>query len=187
MESNFQSRIPLSVCKRQKFTKNIPLNPSAKLSLHQRFCNSLANAKQCETVPRDPCTFCVTAKKPPAIPYPKHPPLDDYKGRYKNLLEKFESLNQQLSLAKSELDGVKGKNEMLENKVVAAEAEVKSLRQDSKRMKATNKANELVIGGLERKIAELRVQTDDDGEREGTLTRFGRSSRAPDYYQSSSS
>lgn len=186
MECNFQSRIPLSVCKRQKSAKNILQNPLTKINLNQRFCNSLANAKQSEIVPRNPCAFCVTATKPPAILYPKHPPLDDYKGRYKNLLEKFETLNQKLALTKSELDGANEKNEILENKLAAAEAEVKSVRQDSKRSKAMNKTYELTIGVLERKIAELSGPADVDGD-EVNLTRYGRSVRAPVKYQANSS
>lgn len=186
MESYFQSRIPLSISNRKKCAKTFPRNPLTTIDLNQRFCNSLANTKQSgTTVSKNPCSICLTAKKPPPPPQPlKHPLLDDYKGRYNNLLAKFEIVNGKLTLAKSELEEHMRKSKIIEEKLVAAETELKSVRQDWRRSKATNKSNELTIGVLERKIDELKDR--DDVSEEMHLTRFGRSIRPPDKYQSSS-
>lgn len=125
-------------------------------------------------------------KKAAAVPNLQKPALDDYKGRYKNLLEKFEIVNNKLTLAQCESNEYKKKNEILEKKLAAAEVDMKSVRQDLRRIKATNKSNELTIGVLERKIAELSTQTNGNDENEELhLSRFGRSIRRPDKYQSS--
>lgn len=176
MESHCHSRIPLSVSKRQILAESFRRNPLNKINLNERFCDSLANTKQWGTVSKNPCSICLTVKKPPS--------LDDYKGRYKNLLEKFEIATNQLTLAKSEAEQYKRKNEIIEKKWAAIETELKSVRQDLRRTKATNKSYELTIGVLERKIAELRDGAG-DGE-EMHLTRFGRSVHPPVKYQSSS-
>lgn len=185
MESNSQSRIPLSVSNRQKHPKTVARYPLATISLNQRNFDSLTNTKQCKNLPRKLCSICVlTANQPPAVPYPKQPPLDDYKGRYKNLLTKYDFVDNKCRKLESELDGCKGRNEILQSKLVAAEAEVKSVQRDLRRMKTTNKNYELTIGVLERKIADGKVQSDENEEI--SLTRFGRSVRPPAKYQSTS-
>lgn len=185
MESYFQSRIPLSVSNRQKFAKIFPRNPLTTINLNQRFCDSLANTKPSgTTVSKNPCSICLMGKKPPPPQPLKHPPLDDYKGRFINLLEKFEIVNNKLTLTKSELVEHTRKSKIIEEKLAAAETELKSVRHDLRRTKATNKSNELTIGVLERKIVELKDR--DDASEEMHVTRFGRSIHPPDKYQSSS-
>lgn len=187
MESNLQSRIPLSVSKRQKHPKTVARYPLATISLSHRNFDSLTYTKQCENLQRKPCSICVpvpTAKKAPAVPYSKQPPLDDYKGRYKNLLTKYDAINNTCRKLEFELDECKRRNEILEGKLAAAEAEVKSIQRDLRRMKTTNKNYELTIGVLERKIADCRVQSDENEEI--SLTRFGRSVRPPAKYQPTS-
>ncbi|KAG4076325.1 hypothetical protein HA402_005768 [Bradysia odoriphaga] len=205
MDSHFQSRIPLSITKRQNTANSLQRCVKAPICLNERYCDSLANTRHCGAVPRNQCSniagtkklpahISAATKKPPAyIPAAmkkppvltwKRPLLDDYLGRYKILLEKFESLNQQWTLTKSELERCKGTNEILTGKLVAAENELKSVRQDLKRLKVTNKANEQTIAVLQRKIDGLKIRTDVNEEFHST--RSGRCVRAPEKYQANS-
>ncbi len=188
-----ESRIPL--LNRQK---PIPRYPLTAIDSNRRICDLLANTKPCGNVLKNHCSICLHAKKPPppssfrakkppppppsstTAATPKRPPLDDYKERYKNLLGKFEILNNNWTVTKSELDEFKKANEILQKKLATAEAEVKSTRHDFRRLKTTNRTNELTIGVLQRKIDELQA----DKNEELPSTRSGRNVRPPEKYQS---
>lgn len=179
MESHLPSRIPLSVTKRLKY---FPRDPLGSISLNQQICDSTMNTKQW-TVSRIPCQCFLAAKE---APKPKQPALDDYKARFKILLEKYEMLKNKSAVADSELKCYQEKHGILENKLSAAEAEVKSIRQELKRTNTRNKSNEITIEILQRKIADLRVR--ETGECEDIpSSRFGRIIRQTVKYQSNSS
>lgn len=83
------------------------------------------------------------------------------------------------TLNQSELDECKQANAVLRSKLLDAETEVKSVRQDLRRMKAMNRTNEVTIGVLRRKIEDLQVGR---GE-ELPSTRSGRNVRPPEKFQ----
>lgn len=195
MDPHFRSRIPLSVSKRQNIEKAPQRYLITPICLNERYCDSLANTSYRGPVPRNQFTNIAETKilaahisaatKKPSVQLCNLPMLDDYKGRYKNLLAKFATLNNEWTLTKAELKGCKEENGILTGKLVTAETEIKSVRHELKRLKVTNRTNELTVAVLQRKIDELKVRTDDSEEQHST--RSGRCVRAPEKYQANSS